>query len=218
MGAGVLLDNLSGPDDINYARLNPVCGRFALVFPQGEGRARAYLLYERELDRLQGEADFGRFVQESVNTGMPADIYAGTRGLPPLASFDMTETWVDHPYRDGLALIGDAAGSSDPTWGQGLSLTLRDVRILSENLLSSDDWDSAGHAYATDHDKYFNVELTVGQWFFDLFLARGNEADECRMRALPLIVAEPERVPDHAISGPDLPFNDEVRKRFHGET
>jgi menaquinone-9 beta-reductase len=30
----------------------------------------------------------------------------------------MTETWVEHPYRDGLALIGDAAGSTDPTWGR----------------------------------------------------------------------------------------------------
>jgi menaquinone-9 beta-reductase len=64
----------------------------------------------------------------------------------------MTETWVDNPYRDGLALIGDAAGSSDPTLGQGLSLTVRDVRVLSEKLIASPDWDAAGRAYAREHD------------------------------------------------------------------
>jgi 2-polyprenyl-6-methoxyphenol hydroxylase-like FAD-dependent oxidoreductase len=51
----------------------------------------------------------------------------------------MTETWVDHPYRDGLVLVGDAAAASDPTWGQGLSLTSRDVRVLAEKLLSAND-------------------------------------------------------------------------------
>jgi flavin-dependent dehydrogenase len=49
---------------------------------------------------------------------MPAETYEGTRLLGPLASFDMTETWVHHPYRDGRVLIGDAAGASDPTWGR----------------------------------------------------------------------------------------------------
>jgi len=69
----------------------------------------------------------------------------------------MTETWVDHPYRDGLVLIGDAAGASDPTWGQGLSLTSRDVRVLAEKLLSANYWDAAAHSYAEEYNRYFNV-------------------------------------------------------------
>src|SRR5215470_3560208 len=43
--------------------------------------------------------------------------------IGPLATFSAAHTWVDHPYRDGVALLGDSAVSSDPTWGQGLSLT-----------------------------------------------------------------------------------------------
>jgi menaquinone-9 beta-reductase len=38
----------------------------------------------------------------------------------PLASFDGADTWVEHPFKDGLALIGDAGASSDPSFGQGL--------------------------------------------------------------------------------------------------
>jgi 2-polyprenyl-6-methoxyphenol hydroxylase-like FAD-dependent oxidoreductase len=46
----------------------------------------------------------------------------------PLATFDATDNWVEHPYANGVAPIGDAASTSDPTWGQGMSLALRDVR------------------------------------------------------------------------------------------
>ena len=91
-----------------------------LVIPQGRGRARAYLFYGTDLERLQGERDITRFVDECIKAGMPAEMYAGARAVGPLASFDMTETWVDHPYRDGVVLVGDAAGASDPLWEKGL--------------------------------------------------------------------------------------------------
>jgi flavin-dependent dehydrogenase len=71
-----------------------------------------------EVDRLQGMSDAGRFIDECVRTGIPQEFFKGARLREPLASFDMTETWVEHPYRDGLALIGDAAGSTDPSWGR----------------------------------------------------------------------------------------------------
>ena len=41
---------------------------------------------------------------------------------------------MEHPYRNGIALIGDAAATSDPTLGEGLSLTLRDPRRLHDSL------------------------------------------------------------------------------------
>jgi 2-polyprenyl-6-methoxyphenol hydroxylase-like FAD-dependent oxidoreductase len=216
-GAGALIENFAGADDTGLILTNPDAGRAAFIFPQGNGRARAYLCYGDDLNRLQGEQDKARFVEESIKCGMPAEIYDGTLLLGPLASFDMTETWVDHPYRDGLVLIGDAAGSSDPTWGQGLSLTSRDVRVLTEKLLSTNNWDAAAHSYAEDHDRYFNVTREVGQWLFDLFLARGPEYDRLRERALPRLMTEPDREPDHIWSGPEMPFDEEVRKRFYGE-
>ncbi|HXZ87358.1 MAG TPA: FAD-dependent monooxygenase [Candidatus Binataceae bacterium] len=217
-GAGVMLEEARIRDDTGVVVFNPPMQQEALLFPQGRGRVRAYLVYSpNNLARLQGEGDFRRFIEACVQTGMPSENYAGVRAVAPLASFDMSEHWVDHPYRDGIALVGDAAGATDPTWGQGLSMTSRDVRVLAENLLGSDDWDTAGHAYASTRDKYFNACMTIEDWEFDFFFGQGQEADARRARALPLIMKEPDRVPDHGFSGPDLPSDDSVRRRFFGE-
>jgi 2-polyprenyl-6-methoxyphenol hydroxylase-like FAD-dependent oxidoreductase len=217
-GTGVMFEQMSVPDDTGVIVFSPPLQQEALLFPQGGGRVRAYLVYSPDsLARLQGEADVPRFIEGCVRTGMPAQNYAGTRAVGPLASFDMTEHWVDHPYREGLALLGDAAGASDPTWGQGLSLTARDVRVLSYHLLSSDDWDAAGHAYARARDSYFKACMTVEDWEFDFFFGQGAEADARRARAFPLIAQEPDRFPDHGVSGPDLAHDDRVRRRFFAE-
>src|SRR5262249_20271261 len=40
-------------------------------------------------------------------------------------------------------LIGDAAGWNDPIIGQGLSIAMRDVRIVAEILLAGSDWSPA---------------------------------------------------------------------------
>ena len=218
LGAGILLEDLAVPDDTSVSMMNPVIGRVAFLFPQGEGRVRAYLMYgEEEVGRLQGESAIGRFVAACAQTGIPAEAYAGARPAGPLASFDMTESWVEHPYREGLALIGDAAGSSDPTWGQGMSLTLRDARVLSSHLLTTDDWETAGNAYAIARARYFNAMITTEDWTFQLFIERGPLNDELRARAMPLIAADLTRVPDHGFGGPDLPFDETVRRRFFGE-
>jgi 2-polyprenyl-6-methoxyphenol hydroxylase-like FAD-dependent oxidoreductase len=218
LGAGLLFENLGADPDTAVSMLNPFLGRVAYLFPQGSGRVRAYLMYETNLPRLQGDNDAARFVEECVKTGLPRETYAGGRPVGPLASFDMTESWVDHPYHDGVALLGDAAGSSDPTWGQGLSQTLRDVRILSDNLLATDDWNRAARDYADAREVYFKTLVTTTDWLFDLFFRRGVEADQRRERALPLLVQEPDRFPDHIISGPELPDDDAVRRRLFGES
>ncbi len=135
----------------------------------------------------------------------------------PLATFNGAHTRVDHPYREGVALLGDAAASSDPTWGQGLSLTLRDARVLRDHLLSSTDWSDAGHAYAAEHDGYANRLHTFNQWFGEFFLAVGPEADARRARAFPLIGEDPSRQPDSQFIGPDMSADEAVRNRFFAE-
>ncbi len=217
LGAGVLFEGMKVNPEVSVSLINPFLGRIAYLFPQTASQVRAYLMYEPEMSRLQGDDDVPRFIAECVKTGMAAETYAGARPIGPLASFDMTENWVEHPARAGLALIGDAAGASDPTWGQGLSLTLRDARVLAEKLLESDGWNRAADAYAEARDAYFKRVITVADWSHDLFLTRGEEGNRRRERAFPLILQEPDRVPDHVVSGPDLPCDDDVRKRFYGE-
>lgn len=167
--------------------------------------------------RLQGAADVPRFVAECVRAGAPAEWYAGVRAIGPLATFDGAATWVDHPYQAGVVLIGDAAGATDPTWGQGLSITLRDVRVLRDHLCHTDNWEAAGHAYAEERDRHFGVIHTVENWLSELFHGAGPIAEARRAKALPLLAQDPTRFLDHGFSGPELPVNETVRRRFFGE-
>ena len=218
LGAGQLFENLATAQDTFTFLLNSELRRVAILVPIGAGRVRVYLMYgSSQIDRLQGAGDVSRFMDECVKTGLPMEGFAAARAVGPLASFDMTETWVEHPYRDGVVLIGDAAGSSDPTWGQGLSITTRDVRELSERLRVTDDWDLASQQYAQARDAYFKAGLRVQGWHFDLMFGEGTAADGLRARALPLLAKEPDRMPDHAFSGLDLPSDEEVRMHFFGE-
>jgi menaquinone-9 beta-reductase len=117
------------------------------VFPQGSGRVRLYTCHANEqAARWAGRAGPHRFLQA----------FAGLRSIPvalglgdvaaagPCATFSGEQTWCEEPYADGVVLLGDAGGYDDPVDGQGLSLAMRDVRQLSELLLTTDDWTVAG--------------------------------------------------------------------------
>ena len=216
--AGVLFQDGQAPEDTSHVVFNTALGRVSALFPQRDGRLRAYLGYQSsEETRLSGENDVGRFIEESVATGAPVEYFDGAVPIGPLASFDGADTWVEHPYRDGIVLIGDAAASNDPTYGEGLSLCVRDVRVLRDHLLNNDDWEKSGHAYAEEHDRNYGVIHEVTRWFTSMFLEQGAEADLRRRRAFPRFAEDPTRIPDHLFSGPELPFDDAVRQRFFGE-
>ena len=218
--AGVIFENMSAlPEDTAYFRINPALGQLVLLMPQGNGRVRAYLgRYQRKSpDRLQGMNDLPRFIAESVKTGTPAEFYEGAKPAGPLARFEGADTWVEHPDRAGVVLIEDAAASNDPCFGQGLSLTVRSVRVLRDHLLSYNDWDAAGHAYVAAQDRDYGVVHRVTQWLGIMLYEPGEEADVRRARALPLLGQDNTRMPNHLLSGPDVPADDTVRARFFGE-
>jgi 2-polyprenyl-6-methoxyphenol hydroxylase-like FAD-dependent oxidoreductase len=127
--AGVLLEGgKSYRNDAGYLILNPTISQGSFVAPQGDGRFSAYLVHRTDANlRLQGHDSLPRFIDGCIQSGVPADFYIDTSAVGPLASFNASDSWIDHPYAAGVALIGDAAASSDPSWGQGLGLTLRDV-------------------------------------------------------------------------------------------
>ena len=139
--AGVLFDDMRVDDTGLQMNVEVETGRLAYLFPQGNGRVRAYVAFPTDDDeRLNGEGATERFIATSVACGIPAEAFAGARVGGPLATFAGDDTWVDHPYRDGVALLGDAAGISDPTWGQGLSLAFRDVRAPRDALIAEEDY------------------------------------------------------------------------------
>ncbi|HTT20492.1 MAG TPA: NAD(P)/FAD-dependent oxidoreductase [Candidatus Sulfotelmatobacter sp.] len=217
--AGVMLAGLSAAEDLVYFIFNPHHGTIVGIIPIGKGRFRAYFGYPKTAGyRLQGEQMLPRLIAESATTfPAAAEIYRAAKAIGPLASFDVSESWVTHPYSDGVAVIGDAAATSDPTFGQGLNLTLRDVRVLRDELSRDSDWDAAGHRYAERHATYFRDCHTVEGWLRTLFQDPSTAAAACRDKAMPLIAQDPTRVPDHLFSGPDLPVNHQVRARLFGE-
>jgi menaquinone-9 beta-reductase len=217
--AGVMLEGLPTPSPLTTRFvINPAAGLAALLLPIGRGRCRAYLVLRADRqERLQGSSDIARFIDLSIAAGVKPEWCAGARAVGPLATFDGADNWVDHPYRSGIALIGDAAAASDPSHGQGLSLTLRDVRVLRDRLIEASDWDAAGHAYAAEHDRYYSTLRMAEEWITAMFFTGGPEAEARRARALPLIASDPTRLPDFFSSGPEVPADDSVRRRFFGE-
>ncbi|MDX1382469.1 MAG: NAD(P)/FAD-dependent oxidoreductase [Thermoanaerobaculia bacterium] len=217
--AGVLLDGVGSPEDAMQSRFAPSRGLISYLFPQGGGRCRAYVGYHAasDFEALSGAGDVPRFLATQRELAVPDEYLQGATAAGPLATFDATETWVEEPYRDGIALIGDAASTSDPTWGQGMSVAMRDVRVLGDLLAADESADTAGRAYAEARRAYHSALHRCDNWYTDLFLDIGAEADERRSRALPLIAQDMTRVPDAPISGPELPSDEATRQRFFGE-
>lgn len=113
-----------------------------LAFPQGDGRVRIYGGYSLdEAKRFRGPDAERRFLDAFALRSAPANraLVAG-RPAGPLHSYINADAWTDAPVAPGVVLVGDAAGWNDPIIGLGLSITYRDVRIVSELMKGADDW------------------------------------------------------------------------------
>jgi menaquinone-9 beta-reductase len=216
--AGLLFEQMSVPPDTAIGAYNPAIGQVGYLFPQGAGRVRAYDVYPVDADfRLQGETSTSRFVAEALNSGIPPEYYEGARASGPLASFISADHWVETPYCDGVVLIGDAASASDPIWGQGLSLTCRDARVLTDLLRENRDWAAACREYARAHDQYFTNLREADNCMREILVDRGPEADARRARALPRVAQGIAQMPDQGFCGPDEPFDEADRRRLFGD-
>lgn len=219
MIAGLLFHGLKQPEDTIHTVIEPSLGQGAFTFPLGRQRFRSYFCYHKrtEHQRLSGSQDVPRFIAACIETGMPGEWYQNAEAGGPLATFEASDTWVDHPYRSSIALVGDAAAAPDPSWGCGLSLALRDVRVLRDHLTANDDWEVACHAYADEHDEYYGALHRVAGWLTDMLYEVGPDADALRNRAFPYLAEEPQRWPDLIGLGPDSPSDEAARRRFFAE-
>ena len=83
---------------------------------------------------------------------------------------------------------------------------MRDVRVMRDCLLADSNWDAACHAYAEGHDFHYGVIHKVENWWREMWLDRGAEADARRSRALPLVAQDPSRMPDYISADPTCPL------------
>jgi menaquinone-9 beta-reductase len=140
--AGLLVDGVhSWPDDEQSVGVHN--GVNQLVFPQGSGRIRLYLCYSvEERGRFSGQHAAKNFLEAFRVPTLPhsEEIAAGQIAGPCLG-YPNADTWVDEPTAPGVVLIGDAAGHNDPTIGQGLSIAIRDVRLVAGALSNAASWE-----------------------------------------------------------------------------
>jgi 2-polyprenyl-6-methoxyphenol hydroxylase-like FAD-dependent oxidoreductase len=215
---GTLYRHLALPEDAVQFVLNPEMQRISIILPIGGDRFRTYFVFRHGTrPALSGGKDQQAFIEESVATGAPANWFRGGDPIGPLASFDAPDCWADHPYRDGVVLVGDAAAASDPCFGCGLSLTLRDVRVLQDRLTAMPNFAAAADAYAVEHDRYYPSLRRIHGWFRELWFGAGADAEALRARALPKIAEDPSRVADFIGAGPEAPNDEVARRRMFGE-
>lgn len=217
--AGAVLDGVAAPEDVANVFFAPSTGLLAIVFPLGDGRHRVYGGYELAAGRrtLSGPSALPTFLDLVVASRAPSQWFERVELDGPLAAFDGADRWVDHPQRAGVVLVGDAAAASDPSFGCGVALTLRDARVLSEALLAQDDWAAACRTYAEEHDRAYGALHTVIDWLTRMYRETGPEADARRRRAFPLFAADSSRIPDVLGLGPESPTDETARRRFFGE-
>ena len=126
------------------ARATPCSSRLH----QGAGRARLYLVPRpcrtAPLRRSRRHATVPRCLP--VSRYPWSEQVASANPIGPIAMHLGDDTWTDTPYVDGLVLIGDAAGYNDPIIGEGLSIALRDARIVRD-LIVDGAWHTAFTPY-----------------------------------------------------------------------
>lgn len=192
--AGLLIEGAHGwPEDLQS--VGKVGDIHYLVFPQGGGRVRLYADYA-----YAGRARFSgaNGAQEMLALfNMPqvphSEALANARPAGPCKSWPSQDAWVDNPCARGAVLIGDAAGYNDPILGQGMSVTLRDVRTVGEILIRGREWSvDQFHPYVEERRERMR-RLRYAASFATTLNARFGEVDvQRRIRAMTLFAQQPE--------------------------
>jgi hypothetical protein len=97
------------------------------------------------------------------------------------------------------------------------SLTLRDVRVLSDCLLGDKDWSRAADACADEHDRHYGTVHRLTSWARRMNYDTSPAATEMRERALPRLVADRTRALDIQGLGPEFPADESHRRRYFSE-
>lgn len=221
--AGLLVDGVNDWVDTDCA-LGTEGDRMYYIFPQGDGRVRLYLGVDYEnRSRLSGRDKVAAFLEGFRLGVVPgSEQLAGAQPAGPCAAFPMRDSWTDSAVDEGIALIGDAGGSSDPVIGQGLSIALRDARHLSETLLANEDWSVSGLApYAQERQERMRRLRFCAALFTDCHAPLGPGTAVERRRRLDLLNGgDPDMYNAQVamLCGPEIPppetFTQAVRDRL----
>jgi 2-polyprenyl-6-methoxyphenol hydroxylase-like FAD-dependent oxidoreductase len=214
--AGVLVSGLPASDDALHVFSRPDAAWNTQFFALGSGQYRCYFVSgdRRRHRAIGGTTGVAKLYEYAHDSRVPDSWLETMRVEGPLASFEGASWWVDTPYRAGVVLIGDAAAAPDPCFGSGLSMALRDVRLLRDCLLADADWDHAARRYAAAHDTTFAALHTLERWAAEGWYSADPERQAIREHAD--AASEGEDAPDLIGRGPDQPADESARCRFLG--
>jgi 2-polyprenyl-6-methoxyphenol hydroxylase-like FAD-dependent oxidoreductase len=220
--SGLLVEDAHGfPDDLQV--IGAERDVHFLAFPQGNGRIRLYLGFPQEQsNRFAGDNGPQVFLDAfRLETVPGSEHLANATPAGPCHAYPNEDAWTDTPYAPGTVLIGDAAGWNDPIIGQGLSITYRDVRIVSETLRETKDWAVADFAPYADERRERMRRLRFAAAVQSTTLNEfGDEARARRVRVFERQAANP--VLQLALLGslvgpeavPDIAFEESVREQL----
>ena len=222
--AGLLVDGANGwSEDLQAIGTEGDLG--FLAFPQGKGRVRVYGGYALEQrKRFSGVDGAKNFLEAFRMHSAPDNKYlADATPVGPLMSFFNNDSWTDEPFAEGVVLVGDAAGWNDPIIGLGLSITYRDVRIVTDILKASEDWSPTAFApYAEERNERMRRLRFVAALTATLDMEFDAAARERRRRYQERVAADMS-LGLHAVAvmgGPEAAppetFTDEYRARVLG--
>lgn len=173
------IDSYGTADDVNW-----------YAFPQGPNRCRVYLAHF-DVHRYSGTGGTERFLADLGKCACPnVSLLSQGRAVTPLATHTSVDTWTEEPCTDGVVLVGDAAGYNDPIIGQGLSLTMADVRDVSQVVLAGGRTPSDFADYAVARADRFAKLRLCSQTMAEMMCSFGDEAAARRLRGLPLLGAD----------------------------
>ncbi|HKO70126.1 MAG TPA: FAD-dependent monooxygenase [Bradyrhizobium sp.] len=182
------------------------------VFPQGKDMVRLYACYDfADRAKFAGPDREARLLQAFRLNCLPySEAILGGLPVSTFNSYSNEDHWVDDPTTTGIVLIGDAAGHNDPITGQGLSIAARDVRIVSDILISTKNLDRVDFLpYVEERRERMRRLRITGRLATKLRVEFGDEARHRRARVsqrsmqrqlspLPATLIGPERLPAEA--------------------
>jgi 2-polyprenyl-6-methoxyphenol hydroxylase-like FAD-dependent oxidoreductase len=171
--AGVGDSDATAPDDVVLETDQGM----GLLLHQGGGRARAYHVVPLDdRARYAGAAGADALLAD-LSAGRPEmrELLASATPAGPCASFPNTESWTDLPARGSVVLIGDAAGQSDPTIGCGLSVAMRDARMVRDLILAGANTASDFSPYGAQRADLLRRLRLIAQVMIESVVAPGDD-------------------------------------------
>jgi 2-polyprenyl-6-methoxyphenol hydroxylase-like FAD-dependent oxidoreductase len=208
-------------DDRDTDNLAGIPGLGVNWFAQGAETTRLYLnMAYGQLRASRADRSFDALIAVAAEY-MPDGALGGVRQEGPIGFFSNADTWATQIAGHNVVLIGDAAGSLDPTQGLGTSQLFRDVRELSDLLLSDDDWPAVIREYAERRRRYFAVLRQYDLWRNIIDMDASEAADRLREGNKAAAEADPTLGGFALIEarGPDgLAADASARAAYFGET